>query len=291
MLDTRPFLDFDPDSYPLFFQHLDQRLNLDIDCWQVVGKLPDLDLLGSLEPRRLNTLWLSQFVAGLLPIGTSKPDVHGNWSYAEAAVGSAALTGRLWHSVPGLTGLEWICSLFDLTISYYSRPMSIGSFSYTNTLGIPFFRLSGAPQLIQWVTNWIEPNCYPIGTGLAGSYTIGSIYAPIIDANLVQISSDDPLTTNEPGFNKVGWTRRTVTARRPEPVDQVGWIASNITETSATLAGEIIVTPKRSTQVEGSGITVGWTTDQVEQQTEGSNQVANTVGWTERIVTDYGEND
>jgi hypothetical protein len=285
-----PYLAFDPESYPVFFQHLDQRLvkrvaNLLADCWQQVGRLPDAELLANLPASKLATLWLSQFVPGLYPIGTTKPDAHGNWNYQSLPTLGSALTGRLWQSVPNLTTLEWICDLFGLTLVYYNRPLLIANFSYSVPIGVPKFHLVGDPDLIQWVVNWIEPNCYPLGTGLAGSYTIGSQYLPIVDANLIQIGSSDPLTTTEPDFNRLGWSTRYLRSRREVATDQIGWVSGSVTDIETVVAGEIKVTARSTGQLEGSGVTVGFASETVDSLVEGSNLIANSLGWTVSLVS------
>lgn len=283
MLSSLTFLEFDPDSYPVFFQHLDQRNQIDnvlgnqlID----IGRLPDTDLLQTLPSDRRNTLWLSQFVPGLYPIGTTKPDDHGNWSYQTApAPGLTVLAGRLWHSIPSIATLEWVCDLFGLTLVYYNRPLSIANFSYTVPIGVPKFHLVGDQDLIQWIVNWVEPNCYPLGTGLAGNYTIGSQYLPIVDANLIQIGSFDPLTSKEPDFNRYGWSVRTLRSRRESATDQIGWVSNTVTEVEAVALGEVKVTARATGQLEGSGQQIGFVSETVDGLSEGSTQTPNSVGW------------
>jgi hypothetical protein len=290
-IDTSPFLDFSPESYPLFFQHFDQRLQSKIadreDCYQVVNPLPDRELLANLDSARIGTLWLSQFIPNLLPIGTSKPGNHGNWNYTEPQTGTA-LSGRLWQSIGKQANFEWVVALLDLTVATYSdRPMTISNFSYTNRLGKGYYHLDGDGLLIDWVTKWIEPNCYAIGTGLAGNYTIGSQFLPIFGANIVSIINEESFNLAETIINKVGWTKQVVFDRGIEVDNIVGFVTRTEKDISTRKSGEITVERANLTSNEGSPNSVSWLVDQVIQY-EGT-RTANRVGWSEARTGSGGD--
>jgi hypothetical protein len=292
IINTLPFCDFDDKTYPIFFQHFDTKIEaafssaIERGLEQTFLRLPDEQLLAGLNQGRLNTLKLAQYKPGLLPIGIKKPDNHGNWGYVEPLSGSS-LNNKLWHSVGKLSCTEWVASLLGITLVYYDQPLSIVAFSYSAKLGRSYFRAAGDRNLIDWFTRWIEPNTYPIGTGLAGSYSIGSIFLPILNANIVSLLAEDGNTLVESTLNRVGFSSKRLDEKEPISFNKVSLGSVRLTD-KKTSPTKISFASRILTGLEGSNNQVGFSASSV-QDNETTSLIANRVGF-EAKRADENEN-
>jgi hypothetical protein len=282
LINTLPFCDFDDSVYPVFFQHFDVKIEasfswaLEEGLDQTFLRLPDEQLLSILPPDRLNTLRLAQYVPDLLPIGTKKPDNHGNWRYVESQSG-AALIGKLWHSVGKLACTEWAANLLGITLTYYDQPLSISAFNYSSKIGRSYFRAAGNSLLIDWFTRWIEPNTYLVGTGLAGRYTIGSIFLPILNANIVSLLVEDGSDLVESNLNKVGFNFKRLDEKEQIIFNKVSLESTRLLDRK-TSPTKISFASRILTGLEGSKNQAGFNISTVRDN-EPSILIANKVGF------------
>lgn len=293
--DTSVFCDFDPDAYPLFFQHFDQKTEQlfgsaigEKTYWEVLARLPEEELLATLPAGKLNKLRLSQFspnlnTSALLGI----PDLHGN--IREAGQGGLVLPGRLWQSVGKSETLDWVAELLGLQVIYYDSPQTT-LWDYGRPIGRTYCHLDGDPDLIAWAHNWIEPNSKPIGNpSLSGGYRLGSLFRPIVGANLVSLrfrSSGDGVLSEE-STNKAAFDKRTLPLVEPELAQNVGFNTRSVEERKEP-ASKLSLLPKRQLTTEGSGLNnVGFNLDKLDL--DEPIEVPNKVKFSSKNLTLYNE--
>ena len=293
--DTSVFCDFDPDSYSLFFQHFDQKVEQlfglaisEKTYWDVLARLPEEWLLASIPVGKLNKLRLSQFLPNL---NTSAllgiPDLHGNTR--EAGQVGLVLPGRLWQAVGKSGTLDWVAELLGLQVTYYDPPQT-ALWDYGRPIGRTYCHLDGDHDLITWVQHWVEPNSRPIGNpSLSGGYQLGSLFRPILGANLVSIrfrTSGDGILS-EVSTNKAAFDRRTLPLVEPELAQDVGFNVRSVEERKAP-ASKLELLPKRQLIAEGSGLnTVGFSVDKLD--VDEPIEVPNKVRFSDKTVTMYNE--
>lgn len=293
--DTSVFCDFDPDSYPLFFQHFDQKAEQlfssaisEKTYWDVLAQLPEEGLLASIPVGKLNKLRLSQFTPNL---NTSALlgilDLHGN--IREAGQAGLVLPGRLWQAVGKSETLDWVAELLGLQVIYYAPPQT-ALWDYGRPIGRTYCHLDGDPDLVTWIQHWIEPNSRPIGSpSLSGGYQLGSLFRPILGANLVSMrfrTSGDGVLSEE-STNKAAFDKRTLPLVEPELAQDVGFNVRSL-EARKALASKLELLPKRQLTTEGSGLNnIRFNVDKLDAVEP--IEVPNKVGFSDKSVIMYNE--
>lgn len=267
---TLPFLDFDPDAYPIFFQHFDQKTEQAWSYfqgnkiyWEALARLPEENLLVNVSQSKINLLRLAQYKKGLPATQLIKePDLHGNF-YLDT--GSNLSTFRLWKGIGKTETLNWVAELLGITVTYYSQPQTC-VWDYSKPIGFDYCHLSGDEGCVQWLQHWIEPKSKPVGNStLLGGYVIGSLFRPVSGANLVSVKAGAG-TTNlfESSLNKAGFSRSRVQDIEPESANLAGFNVANLEERKKTTS-TLNITPTKTTVVEGSGNNVAsFSVDRVE---------------------------
>lgn len=281
MVDTKGYLDFDPESYEVFFKQWDQKTSAAIasafrpETFFNQIALPDEDLLSRSQ---IVVLRMAQFRAGVRSVPTEiMPDAFGNWGQP---LGGTALSKKLWTS-PKEEQLDWVCQLLGVVLTKYPAPAR-AAWDYLKPIGYGYLHATGDSNSIVWLQRWIESRIRFKET--SSLYQIGNKFEPIVGGNFVSFQD-----FNGEGFEETLNKTKFSTLRLVEVgqgvANQINFDTSTSRDNKPT-APKVTLSPQTVLVLEGGTNGSGFSVNYFEQVETGL--VKNRVSFSQNTIVEGG---